>query len=279
VIELEGSQNLRILLYQDDERPKLKAKYVLELSRYWLKEVPVNKPLNLSDTITLNTTLKFVPAEVSLRRVPTSKPGALFGAKLSSVLKREKREIPFIISASIREVERRGMSEVGIYRVSGSASDLVKLKKSFETNAYEAEQLLKEVDIHSVTGILKSYLRELPEALFTDALYKRFFDTFNQYSTLSEQARTEALKIIFQELPPPNKSTINLILDHLIRVNNQEADNKMSLHNLAMVFGPTLLRPGPQSTKQNKDQLETSTVDVMGQAGILYSFLQDRLKS
>lgn len=47
----------------------------------------------------------------------------------------------------------------------------------------------------------------------------------------------------------------------------------MSLHNLAMVFGPTLLRPGPHSAKQ-KDLLETSTVDVMAQAGILHCFFQ-----
>lgn len=50
--------------------------------------------------------------------------------------RREKRDIPFILSACIREVERRGMSEVGIYRVSGSASDLAKLKKSFETSKF-----------------------------------------------------------------------------------------------------------------------------------------------
>lgn len=50
--------------------------------------------------------------------------------------RREKRDIPFIISACIREVEKRGMSEVGIYRVSGSASDLAKLKKSFETSKF-----------------------------------------------------------------------------------------------------------------------------------------------
>lgn len=56
------------------------------------------------------------------------------GAKIGQVLKREKRDIPFIISACIREVERRGMGEVGIYRVSGSASDLARLKKSFETS-------------------------------------------------------------------------------------------------------------------------------------------------
>ena len=45
--------------------------------------------------------------------------------------RRQKRDVPFIVSACIREVERRGMTEVGIYRVSGSASDLQMLKKSF----------------------------------------------------------------------------------------------------------------------------------------------------
>lgn len=51
----------------------------------------------------------------------------------------------------------------------------------------------------------------------------------------------------------------------------------MSLHNLAMVFGPTLLRPGASQIKQ-KDLLASSTVDVMAQAGILYCFLQARIK-
>lgn len=278
VLELEGSQNLRILLYQDDvQRPILRAKQILKLSRQWLQEAPMTKILKLSETLALSTVIRFVPGEVTLRRVPTSKPGALFGAKLQQVIKREKRDIPFIVSACVREVERRGMSEVGIYRVSGSASDVAKLKKSFETNAYEAEQLLKEVDIHSVTGILKSYLRDLPEALFTDQYYPKFFETFNRHSNLNEALRIDALQKIFAELPPPNKATINLLLDHLMRVHQQEIENKMSLHNLAMVFGPTLLRPGPTTTKQ-KDLLESSTADVMTQAGILYSFLQARLK-
>ncbi|CRL04369.1 CLUMA_CG017461, isoform A [Clunio marinus] len=278
VLELEGSQNLRILLYQDGDRPILRAKSTLELSRQWLREATMSRALKLTDTMTLNTSLRFIPAEISLRRVPTSKPGALFGAKLSAVLKREKRDIPFIISASIREVERRGMNEVGIYRVSGSASDLQKLKKSFESNAYEAEQLLKEVDIHSVTGNLKSYLRELPEALYTDQHYQKFFDTFNQFTNANEAARIEALQVTFNDLPQPNKATINLILEHLIRINQHEGENKMSLHNLAMVFGPTLLRPGPHSSKQ-KDLLESSTVDVMAQAGILYCFLLAKIKN
>lgn len=150
----------------------------------------------------------------------------------------EKRDIPFLISACIREVERRGMNEVGIYRVSGSALDVAKLKKSFETSNrrkifskknfnfsikthfldnYEAEQLLKEVDMHSVTGILKLYLRELPEALFTDLLYPKLFEVFNRFSHLSESTRINALLGIFEELPLPNKASINYILDRLIR--------------------------------------------------------------
>jgi len=59
--------------------------------------------------------------------------------------RREKRDVPFIITACVREVERRGVGEVGLYRVSGSASDVARLRKSFESNSYEAEQLLKEV--------------------------------------------------------------------------------------------------------------------------------------
>jgi len=51
----------------------------------------------------------------------------------------------------------------------------------------------------------------------------------------------------------------------------------MSLHNIATVFGPTLLRPGARSEGSgNTDLLAAGTVDVMAQAGILYFFLTRR---
>jgi active breakpoint cluster region-related protein len=88
VLELEGSQNLRVLLYQDDpQRPILRAKYVIKLSRNWLQERSVDRMLKLSETVMLNTVIRFVPGSETLSRVPTSKPGALFGAKLQAVLK------------------------------------------------------------------------------------------------------------------------------------------------------------------------------------------------
>lgn len=82
---------------------------------------------------------------------------------------------------------------------------------------YEAEQFLKEVDVHSVTGIFKAYLRELPETLFTDVLYRRFIETFNKFSNINENELSHELLKIFVDVPAQNKITINFILDHLLK--------------------------------------------------------------
>jgi len=43
-----------------------------------------------------------------------------------------------------------------------------------------AAPLVKNADIHVITGLLKVYLRELPEALFTDSLYPKLVEGFGQ---------------------------------------------------------------------------------------------------
>lgn len=40
----------------------------------------------------------------------------------------------------------------------------------------ETDAQLREADVNSVSGLLKLYLRQLPEALFTDRLYPRFLE-------------------------------------------------------------------------------------------------------
>lgn len=126
--------------------------------------------------------------------------------------------------------------------------------------------------MHSVTGVLKLYLREMPEALYTDALYPAFLDAFQT----GELSRGTALRRVYESLPQVNKAVVDFLMGHLMRVNKHEAQNKMSLHNLATVFGPTLLRPGTsnRTDPRNRDPLAAGTVDVMAQAGILYCFLQ-----
>lgn len=82
------------------------------------------------------------------------------------------------------------------------------------TDPYEAEQLIKEVDIHSVTGLLKLYLRELPEALFTNKLYPNFFSA---YVSKEIEYKKSTLLALFSELPMVNQSIIAYLLEHLVK--------------------------------------------------------------
>jgi len=43
-----------------------------------------------------------------------------------------------------------------------------------------AVPLVKNADVHVITGLFKVYLRELPEALFTDALYPKLVEAFGE---------------------------------------------------------------------------------------------------
>jgi len=51
---------------------------------------------------------------------------------------------------------------------------------SVMTDSRTAVPLLKNADIHVITGLLKVYLRELPEALFTDTLYPKLVEGFGE---------------------------------------------------------------------------------------------------
>ena len=277
IIELEGSENLRILVYEQHPQGNLlRGRATLELSRTWLTNKMAEQRISMNDVV-LTCNMKYVTFEETIRRVPNTKPSGLFGTQIQVVTKKEKRAVPFIITSCVREVERRGITEVGIYRVSGSAADVTKLKKAYENNPYEAEQLLKECDIHSVAGILKMYLRDLPESLFTTPIYQRMFEAYQDHD---QERRKQSYLNLFSQIPQnPNQACIVFLVEHMVRVSQYEPQNKMSLHNMATVFGPSLLYSDKGHGKGSKDQqLTTGTVDVMAQAGILHFFLGRRAR-
>lgn len=48
--------------------------------------------------------------------------------------RRERSKVPYIVRQCIEEVEKRGIDEVGIYRISGVATDIQALKANFDTS-------------------------------------------------------------------------------------------------------------------------------------------------
>ncbi|MGH0161660.1 UNVERIFIED_CONTAM: hypothetical protein FKN15_041607, partial [Acipenser sinensis] len=181
------------------------------------------------------------------------------------------------MNGCVEEIERRGMEEVGIYRVSGVATDIQALKAAFDANNKDVSVMMSEMDVNAIAGTLKLYFRELPEPLFTDDLYPNFAGGI----ALSDSVAKESCMLnLLLSLPEPNLVTFLFLLDHLKRVAENEIINKMSLHNLATVFGPTLLRPSEKDSKipanptQPITMSDSWSLEVMSQVQVLLYFLQ-----
>ncbi|KAK0135200.1 Active breakpoint cluster region-related protein [Merluccius polli] len=224
--------------------------------------------------IKVEFSMKFTSRDLSLKRTPSKKQSGVFGVKINVVTKRERSKVPYIVRQCIEEVEKRGIDEVGIYRISGVATDIQALKAAFDTNTKDILVMLSDMDINAIAGTLKLYFRELPEPLLTDRLHRAFMEGI----ALSDPAAKEnCMMHLLRSLPDPNLITFLSLLEHLKRVAEKEPINKMSLHNLATVFGPTLLRPSELESTKVQGVTTPSDIwshNVMAQVQVLLYYLQ-----
>lgn len=288
-IELEGSQTLRILCYEKcynkmkiakedgESTDRLMGKGQVQLDPQALQDRDWQRTVISMNGIEVKLSVKFTSREFSLKRMPSRKQTGVFGVKIAVVTKRERSKVPYIVRQCVEEIERRGMEEVGIYRVSGVATDIQALKAAFDVNNKDVSVMMSEMDVNAIAGTLKLYFRELPEPLFTDEFYPNFAEGI----ALSDPVAKESCMLnLLLSLPEANLLTFLFLLDHLKRVAEKETVNKMSLHNLATVFGPTLLRPSEKESKlpTNPSQPITMTdswsLEVMSQVQVLLYFLQ-----
>ncbi|XP_063066303.1 breakpoint cluster region protein isoform X3 [Engraulis encrasicolus] len=288
-IELEGSQTLRLLCYEKcynksklnkedgESTDRIMGKGQIPLEPQTLQGKDWQRTVIPMNGIEVKLSMKFTSREFSLKRMPSCRELGVFGIKISTVTKRERSKVPYIVRQCLEEIERRGMEEVGIYRVSGVATDIQALKTAFDTNNKDVSVMMSEMDVNAIAGTLKLYFRELPEPLFTDELYPNFAGGI----TLSDSVAKESCMLnLLLSLPEPNLVTFLFLLDHLKRVAEKEGINKMSLHNLATVFGPTLLRPAEKDSKiptnptQPISMGDSWSLEVMSQVQVLLYFLQ-----
>ncbi|XP_005567856.3 breakpoint cluster region protein-like [Macaca fascicularis] len=205
------------------------------------------------------------------------KQGCQDTENISSSRRRQKSKVPYVVRQCMEELECRGMEEVGIYRVSGVATDIQALKAAFDVNNKDVSVMMSEMDVDGITGTLKLYFRELPEPLFTD----EFYPNFSEGIALSDPvAKESCMPNLLLSLPEANLLTFLFLLDHLKSMAEKEAVNKMSLYNLTAVFGPTLLHPSEKESKlpANPSQpiimTDSWSLEIMSQVQVLLYFLQ-----
>ena len=81
--------------------------------------------------------------------------------------------IPPLVVYCIREVEKRALSEVGVYRVPGSDVKVKELKEKL-LRGKGHPNLGKIDDVHVICSVLKDFLRGLKEPLLTYQLHGVF---------------------------------------------------------------------------------------------------------
>ncbi|CAM9842702.1 unnamed protein product [Bubo scandiacus] len=94
-------------------------------------------------------------------------------------------------------------------------------------------------DLNVISSLLKSFFRKLPEPLFTDDKYNDFIEA-NRIEDASERMRT--LRKLIRDLPGHYYETLKFLVGHLKTIADHSEKNKMEPRNLALVFGPTLVR-------------------------------------
>ncbi len=128
----------------------------------------------------------------------------------------------------------------GIYRKTGGSGQSKLITQLFERGDHAAFDLLDRDrfnDICSVTSVLKSYLRSLPNPLLTFVLHDEFIFASSIQDPVHRSAKYADL---VKQLPTEHYYTLRILMLHLHRVQEHHEENLMTARNLGVVFGRML---------------------------------------
>ncbi|KAI5955197.1 BEM3 [Candida jiufengensis] len=152
------------------------------------------------------------------------------------------KRIPSICFRCLDYLNKTGaIFEEGIFRLSGSASTIRQLKENFNTS-YDLDLFSSSLkpDMHTVSGLFKTYLRELPNPILGVDVYNQL----NQ-AILSNNSKSKTSTHFKEILNSSQTSQINYDLSYCIfkflkSIMAENSINKMNLKNICIVFVPTL---------------------------------------
>ncbi|XP_032406696.1 rho GTPase-activating protein 21a isoform X4 [Xiphophorus hellerii] len=195
-----------------------------------------------------------------LMRKPFEKkpsPGVTFGVRLDDCPPAQTNKfVPLIVEVCCKLVEDRGLEYTGIYRVPGNNAAISNMQEELNNKGMGDIDIQDDKwrDLNVISSLLKSFFRKLPEPLFTNDGYADFIEA-NRIEDPVE--RLKVLKRLLHELPDHHYETLKFLSAHLKTVAENSEKNKMEPRNLAIVFGPTLVR----TTDDNMTHMVTHMPD------------------
>lgn len=201
----------------------------------------VTSPVPASEATTSTaTTSERTRKQKKAATVPRSRT-TVYGVSLEVLKEREHKDVPPLVTMCINEIERRGLEEVGIYRVAGTGSVVQQLRKEFNSGVSNVNiDDYHYPDINVVADALKQFLRELPEPILTFVLYDEFINASGKWgrgggsidmilnTSLSlslshpliasedHDDRVYRIKQALSKLPVPNYQLLKRLIEHFV---------------------------------------------------------------
>ena len=96
---------------------------------------------------------------------------------------------------------------------------------------------LSDFSVHTLTGVIKDFLRSLTEPLVPHSMWYMFTDAASNPGMANGESY---LYQAVSELPKPNRDTLAYIISHLQKV-AESVDAKMPVTNISKILGPTII--------------------------------------
>lgn len=154
----------------------------------------------------------------------------------------ELNEIGFkFVRRCINYIETKAITQEGVYRTVGSNIQVQKLINSFfdPTNPGDVDLLSSDWEDKAITSALKFYLRSLSEPLMTYNLHRNLMSAAKSDNL---DSRLSEIHSLVYKLPEKNREMLEILIKHLVNVCSHSKDNLMIPSNMAVIFGPTLMR-------------------------------------
>lgn len=144
----------------------------------------------------------------------------------------------------LSELEARGLSDQGLYRVGGVITKVKKLL-SLGLDPQECDAPLelsdpRQWESKTIAGCVKQYFRDLSKPLMTHRLYNDFIEASKHKD---EEERIREICLLLRKLPVASREMLKVLMRHLKKVSLRSEKNLMTASNLSVCFGPTLLWP------------------------------------
>ncbi|KAI7899699.1 Rho GTPase activation protein [Cokeromyces recurvatus] len=212
---------------------------------------------------------------MSLTALNVLRPKPVFGIDLTTLMQRDGYEVPLIVSKCVEAIESNGVKTVGLYRISGTNTQIQRLKNEFDRDCASVDLTTEEnsLDINNITSLLKLWFRELPDPLFPRSSYHHFM---NAARIENDRMRVLGLHTIINDLPDANYATLKYIMRHLYLIQQNQEYNKMTVANLSTIFAMTLMG-GEQSPNRSSSSLQESQnfSDTQWQVKVIQTILEN----